>query len=593
MNGSQDNPLLQTVGTPGDERYQLRHSLSGVISCVMAGVALLCLCIGIFAHRQGNGFWLAVLIVSWSTMISCCLIGLGLAVHGIIPRRRRKIFPLLGLLFNPAVVLMCVFYFWWPTPDSLIAATIDGDTHAIDHALSMGVSIHATSTLDNDKILAGSNAMTAAVQTGRFDMVDYLLQRGASINTPDRNNGTPLYHAVVASHSNIAKQLLDRNADPNIPGPSGYPLQIAARQGHQAILELLLEHNAKVDPPGHSPLHEAAALGHNGITRLLLQAGAQVNAKTEKGRTPLHAAARHGHIHVLKLLLENHADTALTDNQGLTALDMALEAGHQNIAQALLDADSPVDIFTAIVMKDAPRVQRIITADPDTLKLHRKGLTPLHDAIRLKQPLMVKLLLANDADANAPASDSLALTPLQLAVLGNDLPIVLQLLPHKPDVNRVIRQEHAIAPPLYFAVMHNNAPLVQLLLEHGADVNALCETSEATARPLFFAVQINAIPVAQTLLDHNAQIDGRKNETSPTPLYEAVRLGYLEMVQFLLKNKANPQAKVGASSPLSLAESQRNRDPLVYDRILSLLKGDESIPTTPAPAPTATPATTP
>lgn len=564
---------------PVHPRYIRRHSLSGKVSCAMALCGLLFWIIGIIAHRQTGSIALAVLVIAWPAMFSFTLIGLALAIHGVIPRRRRKIYPLLGLLFNPLILLLFLIHFLWPTPDSLVLAAMDEDMASVDRAMLLGVPIRSVSLLDHEGVKAGATALTAAAQMGKYEVVQQLLARKADVNQPDEAGVTPLEHAVAASHSDVAQLLLEHNADPNHQGPQGQALTIAARQGHQIMLEMLIAHGAKVNAAGVSPLHEAARLGHNGIARLLIDAKADVQHPDDQGRTPLHHAAANGHIHMVRLLIASGADINAKDQRKITPLQLALENDHLEIQKVLLSGKANVDIFTAIVMNDRGRVKDILLNDPQAIgKLHR-GRTPLHEAVRLDNLDMVKMLLEHQADLQAVTEDEVALTPLQLAVMEGHVEIATLLVERKADVNRIIRTPEVVAPPLYFAVISGQEAMVSLLLEHGADVNALCETPDATARPLLFAVARNDLPVINLLLEHNADIDGRKNDTSPTPLYEAVKRGYIDVVALLFNKGANPGWTVGESTPLALAEARSNHDPLVYDRIVNILTGEVKVTT--------------
>ncbi len=170
-----------------------------------------------------------------------------------------------------------------------------------------------------------------------FDVASYLIEAGADVNKWDLYGRTPLYMAADTSTLpvmgnggmvvlpsmdkltalDVAKELLDKGADPNIQlkrrppyrnvpqdrGGDGIlsqgatPLLRAARAGDAEFVELLLQHGALVDLPsnqGVTPLMAAAGLeyglrvtrGRNrtmdGVLKtmqLLLDAGADVNAR--------------------------------------------------------------------------------------------------------------------------------------------------------------------------------------------------------------------------------------------------------------------------------------------------------------------------
>jgi len=90
-------------------------------------------------------------------------------------------------------------------------------------------------------------------------------------------------------------------------------LMMAAFQKNKPAVLALLEHGAQVNRPGWTALHYAAASGDLDIMKLLLERSAFIDAASPTGTTPLMLAAREGQEQAVKLLLEEGADATLKD----------------------------------------------------------------------------------------------------------------------------------------------------------------------------------------------------------------------------------------------------------------------------------------
>lgn len=163
-----------------------------------------------------------------------------------------------------------------------------------------------------------------------------LLKRGMDVNTVDRTGNTLLIQAMRRDVPELVDYLLQRRARINSRNRNGETaLSIAAYVGKLAYVKRLVEAGAEVNFYGWSPLSYAAYNGHREIVDYLLKHGAEIDAKTENGSTALFFAARFGHLEVVELLLKNKADPKIANENGDTAVDWALKSDNTDIADLL------------------------------------------------------------------------------------------------------------------------------------------------------------------------------------------------------------------------------------------------------------------
>lgn len=104
-------------------------------------------------------------------------------------------------------------------------------------------------------------------------------------------------------------------------------LMMAAYQKNKPAVLALLAKGAQVNRPGWTALHYAAAAGDLDIMKLLLEHHAYIDAESPTGTTPLMLAAREGQEGAVQLLLEEGADATLKDRAWREdAADFALRA---------------------------------------------------------------------------------------------------------------------------------------------------------------------------------------------------------------------------------------------------------------------------
>ncbi|MYM67365.1 ankyrin repeat domain-containing protein [Pseudoduganella sp. FT55W] len=113
-------------------------------------------------------------------------------------------------------------------------------------------------------------------------------------------------------------------------------LMMAAFRKNKEAVMLLLKRGAQVNQKGWTALHYAAAAGSVEITTILLDKYAYIDAESPSGMTPLMIAAREGQEEVVALLLEQGADATLKDGGfHLTAAEFAIKADKPWIAKTI------------------------------------------------------------------------------------------------------------------------------------------------------------------------------------------------------------------------------------------------------------------
>ena len=193
-----------------------------------------------------------------------------------------------------------------------------------------------------------------AARYNEVDVVEFLIERGASLEAQDIEYLRPIHHAVKGGKiSNVLR---------------------------------LIELGAKVSKENldyRSPVHLAAECGHTDIVRLLLEHGVDATKCVAcSGRTPIMLAAGNGHLETLKLLLINGCDLDKADESGQLCLHCAAEGDHFDLVKFILESGGnvlsklalvgqfsiwlPVEIWSSFFLKKA----QMFMQETATVELH-------------------------------------------------------------------------------------------------------------------------------------------------------------------------------------------------------------------------------
>ncbi|GMH39721.1 hypothetical protein BSKO_07619 [Bryopsis sp. KO-2023] len=310
-----------------------------------------------------------------------------------------------------------------------------------------------------------------ASKTGNLEAIqqDFAFLESYSVSCLDRLTGGLL----------VQKRLVDAGVDVNAgddPSSKLSPLMVAAEDGQQEAVKILIREGADVDVPTGvfaRPLQEAAQYGREAAVQLLLNAGADVDEHDRFGNTALNKAAQFGQEAIVRILLRANADVNFTNRSRQSSIHFAAANGNINIIKDLINAG--VDI-TARQAGES---------------------NPLHLAAQFGHFEAVKLLLEQGVfDIEQTKSGGQTALDLAAAVDTNNGRETVKLLREKGA------KSDGLAAFLADKVAEDKFRASKALIEAGADVNYVNEFTKET--PLHRASSMPSVQLVELLLDNGA-----------------------------------------------------------------------------------------
>jgi ankyrin repeat protein len=281
-----------------------------------------------------------------------------------------------------------------------------------------------------------STALHVAACRGFETVVQRHLDKGAKIDATHRYRGTPLCLVARNGHEAVVKMLLDSGATPN-----------------QSDIDGIKCKERTTWPCPQTPLGHAAAGGHIALMTQLLGRGADIN---ENGGLALKYAIEHDHMAAFKFLISKGA------NFMLGAAAVAVKYARDDVLKEILELAASNEIRKKLV----PAVLRTLERRPES---RYRSTKPLTHAISTGNFDMVQLLLGTGCSPSSPeypeCLSGFEDMPLKIAAYKGNEKIVRLLLNASDHVDCY----DAFAQiPLYWTVRNGHEQVVRLLLDRGA-----------------------------------------------------------------------------------------------------------------------------
>ncbi|KAH0372123.1 purine and uridine phosphorylase, partial [Aureobasidium melanogenum] len=346
--------------------------------------------------------------------------------------------------------------------------------------------------------------------SGLIQTVKYLID-----NVEATTRGTledALRSASREGHDTIVQLLLERGANAN--AKNGAVLRIAAAGGHDMIVRLLLDWGTDANARHGAALRYASECGHDKVLQLLLDRGADVNARDDAA---LKNAAYHGYDTIVQLLLDRGADVNARDD---AALQNAAYCGHDTIVQLLLDKGADVNAGDGKALEAASRggrdttVQLLLDRGAD---INAQNGAALRSAVNESTHTTVQLLLDNGADIDLRDEDG-----------AN----VLMTAFKKHDIVQ------GMGGPWLCELQHIEGNIVVLLPYLSLEIAS--QTDVGGCNTLHYAALYESESVVQKCLDLGVDVHAR-DDYGTTALHFAAWKGYLKIVKALLRAGADPE----------------------------------------------------
>ena len=430
----------------------------------------------------------------------------------------------------------------------------------------------------------GESELHLAVRDENSTAVKFLLKQGASVNSRDDDNQTPLFWACYSkSTADIVNIPLQHDADINILTKTAQAsvIYFAAKNSDCQVIEKLLNYGLKInikDADGWTPLMWACLSKDNldNVTALIRHE-ADIDASTAVyGANVLHIAAKYSDRFVINLFINKHRISVnKRDNDKRTPIFWACQSVNNvdNIITLIengaiineLNGDNRRSLLhIAAKYSDSQVVKTLIKHGISVNAFDSDGQTPLLYACYAKNNVKVlKTLIRHGTNLKLVSSKEQA-SALHVAAKYSDGKAIEFLLNQNINVN-VLDSDNK-TPLIWACTSQDNAENMMMLLQHGTDINITTKTLYATA--LHFAALYSDSHVVSSLIDAKASVNAVDIDNQTPLIWSCCAKNNTDNIVILLQNGADVTIRTVSCGACAVHYGAKNCDREAFERIL-------------------------
>ncbi|KAK0050334.1 E3 ubiquitin-protein ligase Topors [Biomphalaria pfeifferi] len=385
-----------------------------------------------------------------------------------------------------------------------------------------------------------------------LDCCKLLLKYGADVNEMSYSKKTALHLACRLGDEKMVKLLLEHGADPSIMDGSGFnSLHLAVHSGAVECVRLILGRTKELinahDAHGAAPVLTAVQKGDNDLLNVLVTSGGDVNIQevTSK-RSPLHYALYLQNKEIFQYLLNNGADLTRTDHRETNIvhrccavsepwyLEQILSSSSPNTKKALKmeDGEGATPVIVACQNGNIEQLRRLVESGAPVANKDKFRRCALHHCAENTDTRCAEYILRS-IPSLMTCADEEGLTPLHMAVIAGNIPLIKLLLKRGANLKAVDNEKHTVA---HWATVCGHADVLDVLLENGAELDV---PDKHHAFPVHYAAQMVTSSgasqmILKTLLSNSVSVEA-EDKDKRTPIIWAASAGSSQACTILVE----------------------------------------------------------